>query len=193
MAYITLAEFKSYHSELTGGVPASYTANEDALLTILIQQAQAEIERITNRTFEASASTTKYFTIDDISGRSLWFSADCLTVTALTNGDGTTISSGDYWLVPFNNSPKWGVLLKSAAAWAFSGDGRIEVTGTWGFATTAPDDIKRLTHRLAWFYWQKRSATGETTVLGDGGTVVAAEYPADIQKTLKRYTRRGIA
>lgn len=195
MAYITLAEFKSYHNELTGGTQAAFTNAEDAALQLFIDQAQAEIERVTNRTFEASASATRYYSAEDIdSGKTLWLGADLLTISAVTNGDGATVASGDYWPLPFNGSPKWGILLKpSASGWTFTGDGRIAITGTWGFSTTAPADIKRLAFRLAWFYWMKRSATGETSVLGDGATMVAAEYPADIEAALKRYTRKGVA
>jgi hypothetical protein len=191
MAYITLAGFKSYVDELTGGVQSSFTTAEDAVLTEFITQAQAEIERVTERKFEA-ATATRYYTAHDVDQDVLYLDADLLSVTTLTNGDGTAIASDSYWLRPFNRTPKVAIQLMNGAAWAFDDDGRIAVAGSWAFSTTAPDDVKRCAYRLAWFYWAKRSAAGETTVLGDNVVQAAAEYPADVKTVLRRYRRKEI-
>lgn len=191
MAYITLAGFKSYVDELTGGVQSSFTVAEDAVLQSFIDQAQAEIERVTERRFEA-ATATRYYREDAVDGDTLHLDADLLSVTTLTNGDGTTITGTDFWLLPDNATPKTAIRLKSAASWAFGTDGRIAVAGSWGFSATAPEDVKRCAYRLAWFYWSKRSAAGETSVLGDSVVQVAAEYPADVKAVLRRYRRKGV-
>lgn len=78
----------------------------------------------------------------------LWLGdADLLSVSGLTNGDGTTIASTSYRLEPRNNGPisssgngqpfRW-IRLLSDEAWVFDTDGEIEVTGTWGYST-GPD------------------------------------------------------
>jgi hypothetical protein len=192
MAYITLADFKKYHSQLTGGVPAAYTADDDAVLQMFIDQAQAEIESVTGRKFEG-ATATKYYTAADIDSGLLWLSDDLISITTLTNGDGAAIASDAYSLLPYNHTPRYAVMLKSTTAWTFPVDGRVSILGSWGYSATAPDDIKRLAYRLAYFYWLKRSATGETSVLNDSTAQVASEYPADIKSALRRYKRRGVA
>jgi hypothetical protein len=189
-SYATLAELKSYVNELSGGVQTSFTAGEDAVLQVFLDEATREIDRQTARTFEASASTTRYFWPEDVVGDTLYLDNDLLTLGTLTNGDSTTITSDYYWLQPDNVTPKAKVKLKSTKAWAFDTDGRIGVTGTWGFSATPPADIKRACKRLAWFYWMKRTATGETSVAGDNVAVTPAEYPADVVSVLRRY-RRG--
>lgn len=172
MAYITLAEYKSYIGSLTQGQPQGYTSVDDAALQVFITEAQAFIERTTERRFEASTET-RYFTEADIPfhmPQVLFVGDDLLTVATLTNGDGTTISSGNYWLYPFNVNPKYAVQLKSSASWAFSTDGRVSVAGTWGFSTTASEDVKAMMKRVTWWVQQKRMSLGDVAQF-DGGTV----------------------
>lgn len=188
-SYATVAEFKSYITGLTGGVQASFTSDEDTLLQTFLDEATAEIERATGRKFAPTESQTRYYREDAVDGDTLHLDTDFLSVTSLTNGDGTTISSGNYWLIPDNRDAKTDIKLKSGYVWAFDTDGRVTVAGTTGFSTTAPADIKRVTKRLAYFYWLKRAASGETTFQGEGTATQAAEYPADIMKVLKRYKR----
>lgn len=190
-SYATVAELKSYINEMSGGVQTSFTANEDALLQTFLDEASAEIDRQTGRTFQ-SVSATRYYWPEDVTVNTLHLDNDLLAVTTLKNGDGTTISAGDYMLQPDNWTPKQKIRLKTNVAWTFATDGRIEVTGTWGFSTSPPADIQRACKRLAWFYWMKRTATGETSVAGDNVAVAPAEYPADVMRVLERYKRRVI-
>lgn len=194
MAYITTSDLISYQNELTGGVQSSFSGNETAALQSFVTQAKAEIDRVTGRAFEADGTTedpvTRYYWPEDVSGDTLYLDADLLEVVTLTNGDGTVIPSNGYWLLPDNTTPKSKIKLKSSYSWAFGTDGRINVAGIWGFASSAPDDIKRLNLRLAYFYWMKRAATGEATILNEVTTVAASEYPEDIRSVLARY-RRG--
>lgn len=87
---------------------------------------------------------------------------DLLTVTRITNGDGTEITGDQYVLLPANTTPKWAVKLKasSGVSWAYVDDpeGAIEVEGTWGYAHAQPDDIRHAAIRLtAWFYHQRQA------------------------------------
>lgn len=195
MAYITTTDLLNYINELTGGVQTSFTAGETAALQVFVDEAIAEIDRVTGRKFETQANQTRYYreeAIDPVDPSILKLDTDFLAVTALTNGDGTSISSGDYWLLPDNSSPKWAIKLKSTKSWAFDTDGRVIVAGSTGFSATAPADIKRCAKRLAYFYWQKRAATGETQVVGEDQVNVASEYPQDIKSVLARYKRGSV-
>lgn len=189
-SYASVAELKTYLNELTGGVQSSFSGAEDALLQTFLDDATAEIDKLTNRSFQ-SATATRYYWPEDVDGATLYLDNDLLTVTTLTNGDSTTISSGNYFLLPDNATPKSKIRLKAAAAWAFDTDGRISIAGTWGFSATPPADIQRATKRLAWFYWMKRTAAGEVAVAGDNVAIVPPEYPADIESVVRRY-RRGV-
>lgn len=211
MAYITPSDLDTYINTLTGGTPAAYSGAETALLQTLCDEAQAEIDRVTLRTFEGYTATRYFlssglqynqraelqYTVSDVtSTRVVQLDEDLLSVSSITNGDSnnTVVNSGDYWLLPMNRTPYYAVQLKpnatSIGAWESAGGNRIVITGTWGFSPTAPADIKRLAKRLAYFYFQKRAQTGEKQTFG--GTLVqdASEYPADIKHALARFTRK---
>lgn len=185
MAYITLSEFKSYISELSGGVQTSFGGSEDTVLQSFIDQATAEINATTGRSYEAT-TTTKRFGADSVYDEILLLDCDLLTVSAVTNGDGATITS--YTLLPRNTTPYCAIEL-TAASWDTTAD--IQVTGAWGYSTSASADVKRVAMRLAYFYWQKRAATGESQIFGDGVIQVAAGYPADVREWLNQHRRRA--
>lgn len=189
-SYASVSELKTYINELTGGVQSSFSGAEDDLLQTFLDEATVEVDRQTGRTFVGD-DYSRYFTADDVDGQTLYLDMDLLSVTTLTNGDGSTISSNDYWLLPLNSATKHAIKLKSNVAWTFDVDGTIEVDGLWAFSATPPADIKRATKRLAWFYWMKRTASGETSVAGDNVAIVPAEYPADVDSVLRRY-KRGV-
>jgi hypothetical protein len=192
MAYVSRTDLLAYLDELSGGISSPETPGEEAVLDTFISQAQAEIERVTSRKFETSTATRTYGRDAIAPDGVLWLDDDLLDVDTLTNGDGSTISGSEYVLLPRNESPKYGIKLKSSASWAFSTDGEIAVAGDWGFSAAAPADVKRLCMRLAWFYWMKRGTTGETQTLDGGGILSASEYPEDIKNALKRLTRRTV-
>jgi hypothetical protein len=69
MAYITTAQLKTYM-----GIDSS---SDDALLAACIDRAQSVINSYTNRVFEASADSTRYYTpIIDRIGSGLGYSGD---------------------------------------------------------------------------------------------------------------------
>lgn len=160
-----------------------------------LDQAQAEIEAQTGKRFEAATQTRYYQRCDVVwdNPKRLLLDAWLLTVTTLTNGDGATINASDYWLTPRSGPPYSEIELKSTAAWAWGTDGEITIVGTWGFMAAANAQVKRVTMRLAEFFWQKRSTTGESQVIGEGQIVVAAQYPKDVQDFIVSQRRRSIA
>lgn len=204
MSYATLADFKLYVSEMTGGVQTAFTAAEDTLLQKFLDQADAEIDAYVGRSFGQGANNhTHYYTEDDVDGDTLYINdGDLVSVTTLTNGDGTVISSSDYFLLPMNVSVTgqnaydgsyYAIRLKSTQQWTFSTDGRISINGRWGFMQGAPLDIVRISMRLAYWYWAKRNETGATNMGGEQLTQQTDAYPADVKIVLDRYVRRLVA
>lgn len=203
MSYATLAEFKSYITEMTGGVQTAFTAGEDTLLQKFLDQADAEVDMYTGRSFgQGSNNHIHHYTEDDIDGDTLYLDADLVSVVTLTNGDGTVISSNDYWLLPMNVSVSGqnafdgsfsAIKLKSTAQWKFSADGRVSVNGRWGFMQGVPLDIVRAAMRLAYWYWAKRNETAAVNMAGEQTTQQTDAYPADVRQTLDRYVRRIVA
>lgn len=192
MAYVTLAEYKAYIIALTQGVPAPETTAEDTFLSNLITSAQLFIEDYTHRRFEA-VTATRYFDNRAISysdPQKLFVDDDLLTVTTLTNGDGTTLGGSTYYLEPYNSTPYHAIRLKTNYTWSFETDGRVSVAGTWGYTATASRDVKRVTCRLAWLEQQRRFATGEVTVLDGGSFSYQADVPKDLAQWLDRHVRR---
>ena len=192
MAYVTLAEFKTYMNDLTGGTQTSFSAQEDITLQVFLDQAVAEVESMTGRDFEAT-SGTRYYTSASVDGQRLYLGADLLSVTTLTNGNAATISGSNFTLEPRNSTVKDVIRLHDGYWWEFSTvDSVVTVLGSWGYSASPPVDLKRGVMRLAWFYWQKRGATGESTVLAEGVVQNAAAYPADVTGVIKRYRRMKV-
>ena len=203
MSYATLAEFKSYIGEMTGGVQTSFSAAEDTLLQKFLDQADQEIDMYTGRSFGQGANHhIHYYTKDDVDGDTLYLDADLVSVQTLTNGDGTVISSSDYWLLPMNVSVTGqnaldgsfsAIKLKSTKQWEFSTDGRISVEARWGYMQGVPIDIVRIAMRIAYWYWAKRNETGAVNVVGEQTTQQTDAYPADVTIVLDRYVRRLVS
>jgi hypothetical protein len=193
MAYLTVAEYKTYIRGLTQGQPDAWMAAEDSLLSTFITEAQKYIETKTERLFEASTQT-RYYSADYIpiaNPSLLMLDAELLTVTTLTNGDATTISASDYFLHPFNTSPKTAILLKSTKSWSFGTDGRISVAGTWGYTAAADATVKEMVKLIAWNIQQNRMRTNGVTLL-DGGAIQVDEggLPARVSDWLRLMKRK---
>lgn len=192
MAYVTLSEYRDYMQSLSGGTALGTSMSDDAFLTNLLTSAQLLIEDTTHRRFEATTLTHRYVESDlSVQDKQiLILDDDLLSVTTLVNGDGTTLNSTDYFLLPRNHSPKSLIELKSNFGWQFSNDGEIVLTGTWGKTAAASADVKRVTCRLAFLEFQRRNATGEVTVLGEGAFTYQAQVPPDLSEWLERQRRR---
>jgi hypothetical protein len=87
---------------------------------------------------------TRYFSLPD--DDTIWFDADLLTVTSLTNGDGTAIAAANFNLLPKNSSPKYALKTKPTAnvIWTTDSSGESEfvlsIAGTWGFVDRSATD-----------------------------------------------------
>ena len=183
MAYVTVIELKRYL-----GIDADNTA-DDALLSDMVQRAQAVIEHRTGRTFEAAADTVRTFGADSVDGAWLWLDGDLCAVTSVVNGDGATVAAEQYAVRPTNRRPWFALLLRPAAsvAWdASSGD--IAITGRWAYSTTPPADVVQATVRLAaWLYRQKDNTANDSPMLAGDTLILPSRLPADVVELLQPY------
>jgi hypothetical protein len=189
MSYATTTELKSY-LDVAGSA-------DDALLTRLLERASVAIDSYTHRSF-AAALATSYYSSDRVDGDLLTLDGDLFSVTTLKNGEGNTIASTDYWLLPRNIGPPYqAIKLKAEAdySWTFDTDGEIEVYGLWGYSSDPPDDIVHACLRLAGYYYRQKDAqTFDVTALPDQGIITIPKgLPADVKQLLDPYKRLGVA
>ena len=107
---------------------------------------------------------------------------------------GTPIANTDFWLVPRNLGPPYhGIKLKSSEGvyWQWDVDDEVSVTGTWGYSTAVPYDIRRACTVLAsYFYRQKDAAMYEVTAIVESGAIVIPQgIPATVDRILARYKK----
>jgi len=187
MAYATLAQLKIYRGIDLG------TQTDDAILQNCLDRAQEQIDAYCDRTFEATATSTRSFdAVRDVSddGRTLYLDADLAEVTTITNG--TAVAVTKYVTVPVNSTPYREIRLKQSAGelFTYSSDpeNAISVRGKWAYSTSAPADIVQATIRLAaYMYAQKDASVFDVTAFpGEGVMTVPQGIPRDVREILDR-------
>jgi len=135
--YATVAQFQRFK-----GI-TNADALDDAEIEAMIEEASRMIDAICGRWFYAYTQTRYY---DVPAGRELFLEDDLLTITTLTNGDTTVLTTSDYYLLPRSESPKYSVALKESSTYLWEEDssnnteGVISIAGTWGFVSRAATD-----------------------------------------------------
>lgn len=189
--YTTLDNIKALLRIKT--TPADTT--EDALLERMVENASRLFDGESGRTFYAR-SETRYFDVP--TGRSLWLDDDLLTVTAITNGDGTEIADTEYILEPRNGSPKYKITLKqsSSVRWTTDGSGNTEgviaVEGSWGYASSAPADVRGAVESIVTTTYRSRygqNVQGAAQVTAAGVVITPQDIPAEAWAVIRRYRR----
>ena len=192
MAYTSIGQVKLYL-----GISE---VEDDTLLDALIDYAQQAIDSYTGRSFEASADSTRYFTVGvDTEGRMLYLDEDLASITTVTTDadatSPTTLETTDYITHPRNRTPYHAIeiLGSSDNSWEYTDDpeGGIEVTGKWAWSTAAPNDIIHACNRLvAYYYRQKDAGVFDTTAIPDAGIIqIPQGIPRDVQMILNPYRR----
>lgn len=183
MAYVTVTELKRYL-----GIDGDNVA-DDALLSDMVQRAQAVIESRTGRTFEAATDTTRHHGADCIDGYRLWLDGDLVSVTSIVNGDGAAVATDQVMTQPRNRRPAHALVLASTAGVQWDADsGDIAVTGRWAYSLTPPADIVQATVRLAaWLYRQKDNVGADAPMLAGDTMILPSRLPADVTELLQPY------
>jgi hypothetical protein len=187
MAIISLSDLRA-HIKIAGTV-------DDALLQFYINSAQDAIETYTRRTFDATASATRYYPDDPytFSAQRLYLDGEVLSVSQLVNGDGGTISASDYWLQPRNEPPYSIVELKTNAYWSWNTDGEVAVTGVWGYSGTPPYAIQEACRELAAYYYRlKDVSTLDMAGPPEGPQMIVPRgMPKNVIDLIQPYRRRS--
>jgi hypothetical protein len=192
--YTTTAEVKTY-LRITSSA-------DDTLIGTLVTRASALIDDACGRWFTAQTATRKYDAVGNhITGRLLLVDADLLTVSTLTNGDGSNIATSDIILRPINWPPYFGIALKASSNlnWTYQTDpaGAISVTGTWGYAATPPAAIAQASVRLAAWLYRQRDTGAELSaepLISERGTVrPPSRLPRDVEDMISPFVRLKIS
>ena len=199
MAYASAVDLKTFL-----GISGS---GDDTLLAALLTRAQAYIEGMTDRVFEATGDTTKYFdaledVTEDAAGRRnilLLGKWDLCAITSVVNGDGVTLASDAYVTEPRNETPYWALRIKAnQSAWWTYGDtpeNAIAITGRWAYSTTAPADVVQATVELAAYLYRRRGVEGtavdQVAVSPSGVTMAPRGLPELVKTVIGNYQRVG--
>lgn len=190
MAYITLSQFRTYR-----GFGATETGDDTLINTYLIPSAQAAIEQFCHRKFEAATQTRYYDAMSaQIAGQWLYLDQDLLSVTTLTNGEGSVIPSTGYRLYPRNEGPPYSqILLLNSYIWNFTTDGEIAIAGSWGYSSTPPADVVTAMFELVnYLYTLKDSSVFDVTAMPESGVIqVPKGWPQHVRVDLGRYVDRS--
>ena len=193
MAYCTMTDCKTYL-----GIT---TANDDALVASFIVRAQAWIDRHCHRTFEATADTERTFdAMYDVIGDALVLDRDLASITSITNGDGTVLTTTQYVTEPRNavvdGLPIQEIRIRSDAdiTWTYDDyhEDAITIDGKWAYSETVPYDVEQACVRLvAWLYRQRENRTGDDdrTIVAGNATILPTTLPNDVRAYLKPYRR----
>ena len=188
--YATLAEFKAYAKI------SSTDATDDGVIEDIIEAASRYVDRKSGRTFYAR-SETRYFDMP-FDSRELRLDDDLLTITTLTNGDGTAITSTYYNLIPKNATPYNAIKIKETASisWTYDSSGEseavISVAGTWGYSATRPDDINLVCLAISQGLYKRRfgeNSTGTATITAAGVVITPDDMPSWAWALLQAYRR----
>lgn len=190
MAYPTTANFKTWK-----GISGS---GEDTQIGWGLEAAIALLERETGRKFVSSSATEK-FAQRYVSkrGRRLNVFRDLLTITTLTNGDLTVITSTYYELLGVSGQ-YYGVELYQASPYRFAqgSDGtRISVAGTWGYLDSdgnTPDLAFETILQVADVYYRARQMGVMGHIPGvarQGQSTAGLEMPEILDRAIAAYRR----
>ena len=197
--YCTLQEYKDYAT--ARGQTNATDAIDDAMIEDLIEAASRTIDRMTGQTFYSRTAETRYFDIPD-DDRELLFDDPLVSIDVggFLNGDASVIAATEYKLLPINGTPKYGLRLKEMSTVYWMPDtqrnteGVIAITGTWGYAATAPDDIKTLTEAIVLNIYRRRHGENvtSTSLVTAAGVVVTPEGIPEWGKPIIQYYMRRV-
>lgn len=190
--YATLAQFKAWARIVDTDSPST---DDDAVIENIIEAASRYVDREAQKVFYLTTETRKF---DIPRGRQLMLDKDLLSVTALTNGDGSIIPSTEYVLIPANDKPYYAIELlgSSSVGWRTTAAGSVQhaisVSGAWGESTDIPADIHEACLVIAKAAYNRRFGNNESSVttITQGGMVISPEdVPAKALQMIHNHRR----
>jgi hypothetical protein len=204
MAYAASSDFEAYidfdsdvtqDSDLIDGLLARATSIIDAYCGRVFTVVPVDPASLVAS--DLATSDTRYFdAARDVDGMELLLDRDLAYVVSITNGDGTTVTTDQYVLLPFE-PPHYSIKMRasSGTTWTYDSDPEqsIAIAGWWSFNSTTdnlPDILHacvRLTH---WLYKQRESQADldrPLMVAGSGNVIMPARLPEDVKSILDPY------
>jgi hypothetical protein len=169
----------------------------DAWITAAITAASRAIDKFCRRHFYTEVDTRYY---DFPGGDSLWLDHDLVSITTLTNGDGTTLTeSTDFLLWPYFGPPFARIDIKTDSGTPFvysaTTQKAISVAGSWGYQTTVPSEIEAACKTWVSMMINQRQAAGVSSKTIGGFSVSFTQNspdapPPEVAVMLKPFVRR---
>lgn len=178
---------------------------DDAVLEDIITDASRAVDNHCSRQFFAAAGSGAY-DVPDYGDPVLWMDEDWLTVTSITNGDGSTIAASLTDLWPKNAVSHVALRLKDSSGLYWTGTtggddlGVITLSGSIGYVNRAASDAKsaqiisntkRACIIVAAAMYRKRNGqeTNAATVTAAGVVLAPQGMPRDAAQLLEGYRR----
>lgn len=194
MAYTTTALVKA-----SLGIPTA-TTSEDTAIAAAIDAAEALINNYTGRTFETVTESRTFIprtaSILDID--------DLATLSGLTiktdedqNGsfENTLVDGTDFVMV--GNTNPYRKVTQINQGWPLSIYGRptVQVTGTWGFASSVPDNIKQAALLMSCRLFQRKASPlgFQAGAISEFGPVRISRQDPDVAALLHGMKLIGVA
>lgn len=216
--YATAQDVKDHLRISEPAVGEASQDTDDGVIELLVAGVSDMIDRVTGRTFGASAASDRSFDLPGCQNRTpanansytnfltpypvwashdteLLFDTDCISVNSVTNGDGTVIDSANWRLLPYNSYPKYGLKLLNGASWNSVNDGLIVVNGVWGYSPSVPMAIQTACIVWAASEYRKRTGEGESAgfVTPQGLRILPSGMPKSVAVVLNSFIRQGIS
>lgn len=170
-------------------------ASEDTEIGWIRDGIVAQIEQHTGRVFVSGASTKNFpdrLPYVTRRGRVLSFLDDLVSVTSLTNGNGTVLAASDYDLWPVSGPPYIQAIIRnnSNVRFAVGSDGtRIVLVGSWGYSAACPASIFLVILELVHLSYSARHDGSGMTITAKGSIVDKGLWPPRVLDSLKDYKR----
>jgi len=196
--YCTRQDILNY---IESDVASGSDSVDDAVIDTCIESASRYIDVETRRHFYSGSESSQVYGVVDIDqdGVTLWVADDLVSVTKVTNGDGTEIPVTDIALLPSNGTPKYAIKIKNGSVymWNLPSDGDEEdiytVFGAWGYGASVPADVKQAAILLATNLYRRRWGTHELTgsvrVTAAGVVVTPEDIPSYTKSIIAAYRK----
>ncbi len=171
--------------------------DRDDVITTIIASVKTMIDNYCDRAFDTTSATRYY----DGSESPLYID-DLVTLTTIKldrDGDGTyetTLATTDYILYPLNSTPKTRIAVSNNGDYGDFASGilkGVEIAGTWGYAASVPDDVKRAAV-IQSCRWLKRSESAYQDAVQNpvnGEVTLYKGLDGDVKLILNPYVKRS--
>ncbi len=200
--YCTLNQVKNRLNQES----VSTSTIDDSVITDMIEQASRIMDTLCGGRWFYKYSATRYYDLPE--DRQLDLGEELISVTTLTNGDATVITTSDYILIDRNNPPYYAIRLKetSSVVWQLDSSGNSEqvitLAGYWGYVDRTATDPKSMAVikatediciAIVMNAYKKRygeNATGTATITAAGVVITPDDVPALERRALAGLMRQ---